>query len=349
MSVRVLIVDDSALVRTALTRELSRDPEIEVIGTAPDPYAARDLVVNLKPDVITLDIEMPRMDGITFLHKLMKHHPVPVIIVSSLTAEGGELAMEALQTGAVDVMCKPGSSYSVGEIAVQLGEKIKAAARVDVLRLQQRASSATPKRLSLTRTTHQIVAIGASTGGTQALESILCTLPANSPGIVITQHMPEKFTFLFAKRLNELCAIEVREAQDGDQVRPGIALVAPGNKHLLLHRSGAMYLAQVKEGPLVNRHRPSVDVLFKSVARFAGRNAVGVILTGMGNDGAAGLLEMRQAGARTIAQDEQSCIVFGMPREAIAMGAAQHIVSLPNIARKMLDLASDAGESREAA
>ncbi len=349
MSVRVLIVDDSALVRSALTRELSRDGEIEVVGAAPDPYVARDMVVNLNPDVITLDIEMPRMDGITFLRKIMKHRPVPVIIVSSLTSEGGELAIEALEAGAVDVMCKPGASYSVGEIAVQLGDKIKAAARVDAKRLQSRLllQQTPPARLSLTRTTHQIIAIGASTGGTQALEEILRALPANAPGIVITQHMPEKFTDMFAKRLDTVCAVEVREARDGDQVRPGLVLVAPGNKHLLLQRSGALYLAQVKEGPLVNRHRPSVDVLFKSVARFAGRNAVGVILTGMGNDGAAGLLEMKEAGAETIAQDEQSCIVFGMPREAIALGAATYVAPLSRIARMMLDLASNG--SKEAA
>ncbi|MBK8229349.1 MAG: chemotaxis response regulator protein-glutamate methylesterase [Candidatus Eisenbacteria bacterium] len=353
MSIRVLIVDDSALVRSTLKRELSKDGAIEVVGVAPDPYVARDMVVALEPDVITLDIEMPRMDGITFLRKLMKHHPIPTIIVSSLSAEGGELAMEALQAGAVDVMCKPGTSYSVGDIAVQLGDKIKAAARADVRALQARlqTNAAPTTRLSLTRTTHQIIAIGASTGGTQALEEILRTLPSNAPGMVITQHMPEKFTAMFAERLNKLCAVEVREARDGDQLRTGLALIAPGNYHMLLRRSGAMYMVQVKEGPLVNRHRPSVDVLFKSTARFAGRNAVGVILTGMGDDGATGLVEMRQAGAETIAQDEQSCIVFGMPKEAIARGGASHVVPLSRIAQTMLDLAQRGGEApqREAA
>ncbi|HLP42175.1 MAG TPA: chemotaxis response regulator protein-glutamate methylesterase, partial [Fibrobacteria bacterium] len=322
---RVLVVDDSAMVRDVFTRELARDPAIEVLGTAPDPYVARDKIVQLKPDVVTLDIEMPRMDGITFLRKLMRHFPLPVVIVSSLTPKGGNLALEALDAGAVDVMCKPGAAYAVGDMAVELREKVKAAARVRVTRREEEAAAPTgapPTRLSLARTTHAVVAIGASTGGTQALQSVLTALPANSPGIVIVQHMPEHFTRSFANRLNGLCAMEVKEAEDNDTVTPGRVLIAPGNRHMLLQRSGAVYHVTVKDGPLVSRHRPSVDVLFKSTARFAGANAVGVILTGMGNDGAAGMKEMRDAGAETVAQDEASCVVFGMPKEAINAGGA---------------------------
>lgn len=350
MKTRVLIVDDSALVRQVLTRELSRDPEIEIVGAAPDPYVARDMIVKLAPDVLTLDVEMPRMDGITFLKKLMHYHPLPIIIVSSLTEAGGELAMQAMDAGAIDVMCKPGNAYSVGDLSIVLAEKIKAAARVpreklgprpDRPRVRPTIAGSDSVVLARARTTHQIIALGASTGGTTALEQILVAMPPDAPGIVIVQHMPEHFTRTFANRLNETCAIEVREARDGDSIGTGLALVAPGNTHMLLRRSGAMYQVQVKEGPLVNRHRPSVDVLFKSVAQFAGRNAVGAIFTGMGNDGAAGLLEMKNAGARTIAQDEQSCIVFGMPREAIALGAAEYVLPLDGIARKILELAKD--------
>ena len=336
--IRVLVVDDSATVRNILSTELARDPGIEVVGTAPDPYVARDKIVMLKPDVITLDIEMPRMDGLTFLRKLMRHFPLPVIIVSSLTPKGGEVALEALQAGAVEVICKPGAAYSVGDLSVELADKIKAAARVNVRKLLDKKAAAPPApvRLTMTRTTNKVVAIGASTGGTEALATILAALPASAPGIVIVQHMPEFFTRSFAERLNELCAIEVREAKDGDIVGPGRALLAPGNLHMLLRRSGAVYQVQVKSGPLVNRHRPSVEVLFKSTARFAGRNAVGVILTGMGADGADGLKEMHDAGAATIAQDEHSCIVFGMPKEAIARGGVDHIVPLERVAQKML-------------
>jgi two-component system, chemotaxis family, protein-glutamate methylesterase/glutaminase len=336
--IRVLVVDDSATVRNILSTELARDPGIEVVGTAPDPYVARDKIVMLKPDVITLDIEMPRMDGLTFLRKLMRHYPLPVIIVSSLTPKGGEVALEALQAGAVEVICKPGAAYSVGDLSVELADKIKAAAWVNVRKLLDKKAAAPPApvRLTMTRTTNKVVAIGASTGGTEALANILATLPASAPGIVIVQHMPEFFTRSFAERLNELCAIEVREAKDGDIVGPGRALLAPGNLHMLLRRSGAVYQVQVKSGPLVNRHRPSVEVLFKSTARFAGRNAVGVILTGMGADGADGLKEMHDAGAETIAQDEHSCIVFGMPKEAIARGGVDHIVPLERVAQKIL-------------
>ena len=338
--IRVLIVDDSAVVRNILSEGLAHDPDIEVIGTAPDPYVARDKIVKLKPDVITLDIEMPRMDGLTFLRKLMRHFPLPVIIVSSLGAKGGDVALEALDSGAIEVMSKPGAAYAVGDLSVQLIDKIKAA-RAGVQKHGTPPRVAPPhKRLSLVRTTHKVIAIGSSTGGTEALTEILTALPSNAPGIMIVQHMPEGFTRSFAGRLNELCAVEVKEAENGDSVLPGRALLAPGNMHILLRRSGARYFVQTKGGPLVSRHRPSVDVLFKSTAKYAGANAVGVILTGMGRDGAAGMKVMCDAGARNIAQDEASCAVFGMPKEAIAAGGAGHVLPLKKIAWKMLDLAA---------
>ena len=339
---RVLIVDDSAVVRQILTRELQKDPSIEVVGSAPDPFVARDKIVELKPDVVTLDIEMPRMDGITFLRKLMKHYPLPVVIVSSLTQKGGELALEAMHAGAVDVMCKPGTAYTVGDLSIELIDKVKAAAKVQVQPRANGLSHSTrpaSKQYSLLKTTQKVVAIGASTGGTQALEAVLSSLPPNAPGIVIVQHMPEFFTKSFADRLNQVCQVEVKEAEDNDSVITGRVLIAPGNHHMMLRRSGAKYFVEVKGGPLVSRHRPSVDVLFKSVARYAGRNAVGVILTGMGRDGAEGLFEMRQEGANTIAQDEASCVVFGMPKEAIELGGAEFVTSLQRIPEKILDLA----------
>ncbi|MCC7492813.1 MAG: chemotaxis response regulator protein-glutamate methylesterase [Fimbriimonadaceae bacterium] len=339
---RVLIVDDSAVVRQIFTRELSKDPELEVIGAAPDPFVARDMIVQLKPEVITLDIEMPRMDGITFLRKLMQHYPLPVVIVSSLTREGGRLALEALEAGAVDVMHKPKSAYAADDIAIQMIDKVKAAARVSVRR-RDSVAAAPVQRLSLSQTTHCVVAIGASTGGTQALQQILVALPANAPGIVIVQHMPEHFTHAFAERLNSLCAIEVKEAVSGDSVIPGRALIAPGNYHMLLRRSGARYYVDVKDGPLVSRHRPSVDVLFRSTAKVAGANAIGVILTGMGNDGAAGMLEMRQQGAVNIGQDEASCVVYGMPKEAYVCGAVDHVEPLDRIPAALLRLATKHG------
>ena len=332
--IRVLVVDDSAVVRQILTQELSRDPQIEVVGAAPDPYVARDKIVALSPDVLTLDIEMPRMDGIAFLRKLMHFHPMPVVVVSSLTAAGSELALEALAIGAVDVMCKPGTAYTVGDLALQLIEKVKAAAHVRRVRPQDRPTahtSAPPPATALARTTNKIIAIGTSTGGTEALRYVLPRLPANAPGIVIVQHMPKGFTQAFAQSLDRDSQIDVKEAEDGDTVVPGKALVAPGNMHMLLTRSGAVYKVKVKEGPHVNRHRPSVDVLFKSVAQTAGRNTVGVIMTGMGNDGAVGMKEMHDAGAYTIAQDEESSVVFGMPREAIKLGGADEITSLSRI------------------
>lgn len=333
--VRVLIVDDSALVRRILVEQLSLDPEIEVVGTAPDPFVARDRIIELKPDVVTLDVEMPRMDGITFLQRLMKHYPLPVIVVSSLTPAGGVMAMEALDAGAVDVMCKPGSAYSVEDIALDLAEKIKAAAGVTVQRREIVKSNSRPA-LALSRTTHKVVAIGASTGGTEALQRVLTVLPANAPGIVVVQHMPEHFTRAFAERLDGLCAIRVKEAENGDTVLPGRALIAPGNQHLILRRSGASYFVEVKFGPRVSRHRPSVNVLFKSVARFAGSNAIGIILTGMGDDGADGMKEMSDQGAVTIAQDEATCVVFGMPKEAIKRGGAKQVAPIDEIPAIML-------------
>ncbi|MRS11953.1 MAG: chemotaxis response regulator protein-glutamate methylesterase [Actinobacteria bacterium] len=340
--VRVLVVDDSAVVRSILSSQLDEVPGIEVVGTAPDPYVARDKIVSLDPDVITLDIEMPRMDGITFLRKLMQYRPTRVVIVSSLTPAGGELALEAMDAGAIDAVSKPGPAYTVGDMVDELAEKLIAAASA---RLERRVSKvATPAtRLSLTRTTNKVVAIGGSTGGTVALQEVLQALPYDSPGVVAVLHMPEHFTAAYARRLNEQCTIEVREARDGDAVVRGRALIAPGNKHMVLTRSGASYRVLVKDGPPVNRHRPSVDVLFKSVARFAGRNAVGVLLTGMGADGAAGLKAMRDAGAHTIAQDEATSVVFGMPKEAIRAGAAERVLAIGHIAAGALELVANEG------
>jgi two-component system chemotaxis response regulator CheB len=334
--IKVLIVDDSAIVRKILTAELSRDPEIEVVGTAPDPYIARDKIVKLAPDVITLDIEMPRMDGITFLRKLMQYHPVPVIIVSSLTSKNSILALEAIQLGAVEVICKPGESYTVGDLSIELKDKIKAAASVDMRRVKNAIPAKNPERLSLAQTTNKIVAIGASTGGTEALDYILRSMPGNAPGIAVVQHMPEHFTRSFAEHLDKKCQIRVKEAETGDILASGKALIAPGNRHMLLKRSGATYFVEIKDGPRVCRQRPSVDVLFSSTADFAGANSIGVILTGMGADGAAGLLKMKQNGAYTIAQDEKSCIVFGMPKEAIKLGAVNEILPLERVPEVIL-------------
>jgi len=345
MKIKVLIVDDSAVVRQILTRELSRDRNIEIVGTAPDPYVARDKIVQLKPDVITLDVEMPRMDGVTFLRKLMRHHPIPVIIVSSLTAAGSELAMEALQCGAIDVMCKPGTSYSVGDMSELLIEKIKAASLVDIKKRAEAvkiSAEARPpvQRLAMTCTTNKIIAIGASTGGTEAVREVLEQFPSGAPGTVIVQHMPEYFTKSFADRLNSICEIDVKEAENGDRIIPGRALVAPGNKHMVMRRSGAQYLVEIKDGPLVFHQRPAVEVLFNSVAQYAGANAVGMILTGMGKDGAKGLLAMKEAGAYTIVQDEASSVVWGMPGEAYKVGAHCTVLPLKKIAAEALKRAA---------
>ena len=340
--IRVLIVDDSAIVRKIFSEELSKYPDIEIVGVAPDPFVARDKIVSLKPDVITLDIEMPRMDGLTFLKKLMKYYPLPTIIVSSLTPKGGKLTLEAMDIGAVDVIAKPGSSYSVSDMSAQLAEKIRAASRVQMVKRETRdvaegLGDAEPIR-SLAQTSNKVIAIGASTGGTEALKKVLIKMPPNSPGIVIVQHMPANFTTAFAARLNDLCQISVKEAQDNDSVTPGMALLAPGNYHMILRRSGARYYVEVKTGPMVHHQRPAVDILFKSTAKYAGANAIGVILTGMGSDGAEGLLEMKKAGASTIAQDEKSCVVFGMPKEAIKLGAADKTVPLDLIASEIIKM-----------
>ncbi len=353
--IKVLIVDDSAIVRKIFAQELSKHQDIVVVGTAPDPYVARDKIVELKPDVLTLDIEMPRMDGLSFLRKLMKYHPLPTIIVSSLTQKNSEMALEAMEYGAVEVLAKPGGSYSVGDMSVQLVEKIRAAAQVRYQTLpkpqKELARNAAAKSIalnkSLSQTTHKIIAIGASTGGTEALKAVLTQVPPNSPGIVIVQHMPPRFTTAFANRLNSLCQIEVREARNGDTLLPGLALIAPGNYHMLVKRSGARYYVEVKSGPLVCHQRPSVDVLFHSVAQYVAANAVGVILTGMGADGAKGMLEMHQAGARNIAQDEASCVVFGMPKEAIKLGGVEKVVPLLQIPQVVFQMLSQPAVRRE--
>lgn len=340
-NIRVLIVDDSAVVRKVFSSELSRERGIEVIGTAPDPYVARDKIVQLKPDVVTLDIEMPRMDGLTFLKKLMKHYPLPVIIVSSLTPKGGAMALEALASGALEVICKPTAAYSVGDMSIQLANKIRAVAHVDVrarLNVHQPVINPPLTNAALSQTTNKIIAIGASTGGTEAIKTVLMAMPPNAPGIVIVQHMPAQFTTSFAQRLNSLCQINVKEATNGDSVVNGTAVLAPGNYHMLLKRSGARYYVEVKTGPMVHHQRPAVDVLFRSVSRYAGTNSVGILLTGMGADGAAGLLEMKNSGAKTIAQDEKSCVVFGMPKEAIRRGAADKVVTLNDVAKTALQM-----------
>jgi two-component system chemotaxis response regulator CheB len=334
---KVLIVDDSAIVRKVFTEVLSRQPDLEVVGTAPDPYVARDKIVQTQPDVITLDVEMPRMDGLTFFKKIMHYHPLPVIIVSSLTPRGSRMALQALELGAVEVLAKPDGACSVGELGVELVEKIRAAAHIRFNRQKSSESESPPTKVSpLTQTTDKIIAIGASTGGTEAIKEVLLQLPSNTPGMVIVQHMPPKFTTAFAERLNQQCSMEVKEAQDGDSVTTGRALLAPGNYHMLLKRSGARYYVQVKSGPPVHHQRPSVDVLFKSAALSGGANVIGVILTGMGADGAEGMLSMKGRGAYTIAQDEASCVVFGMPKEAIRKGATHKVLPLNRIPEEIL-------------
>jgi two-component system chemotaxis response regulator CheB len=319
--------------------ELSKCRDIEVVGSAVDPYAARDKIVKLRPDVITLDLEMPRMNGLAFLAKLMQYYPLPVVVVSSLTPKNSDAAIKALELGAVEVICKPGSATRTTEISHQLIHAVRAAASAQITKqqgtLETSATSSAPHPFHF-QTTNRVVAIGASTGGTQAIESLLRDLPPTSPGTLIVQHMPEQFTTSFAKRLNQISQLEVREAQDSDPVGPGVALVAPGNRHMLLQQSGARYSVRIKTGPAVNHHRPSVDVLFQSIARCAGNSAVGVLLTGMGADGAKGLLAMHEKGAYTLAQDEQTCVVFGMPREAIKLGAVDNVVPIQHIPRAIV-------------
>ena len=361
--IKVMIVDDSAVVRQTIREHLEREPDIEVIGAAADPLFALEKMRTQWPDVITLDVEMPRMDGITFLKKIMSVHPTPVIICSSLVESGAETTMEALAAGAVSIITKPkmGVKQFLSDASNDLVSAVRAAARSNRRALGMSPSGASmarsmpgsvspPPKLTtdavlaaqsmsstaMAKTTEGIVAIGTSTGGTQALEAVLKALPAVCPGMVIVQHMPEKFTAMFAARLDSICQVEVREAQNGDRVIPGRALIAPGARHMLLKRSGAQYYVEIVDGPAVNRHKPSVDVLFRSVAQVAGRNALGIIMTGMGDDGARGLLEMHQAGAKTIAQDEASCVVYGMPKEAVRLGGVDKIVPLDVISREIM-------------
>ena len=334
--IKVLVVDDSAIVRRMLTEELSKHDDIQVVGQAVDPYVARDKIIQLKPDVLTLDIEMPRMDGLTFLERLMKHHPIPVVIVSSLAPENSETALRALALGAVEVVSKPGSQYSVPDVARDLVSAIRAAS-VAKLRPPQmsvanaHAQAAGAQNFAL-NTTSKMIAIGASTGGPRAIETVLQQLPPNAPGVLIVQHMPESFTAEFARRLDKSCAMNVREARDGDQVVQGLALIAPGNRHMYVKKNGATYQVRVKDGPPVQYQRPSVDVLFQSVAREAQSNAVGVLLTGMGADGARGLLQMKQSGAHTIAEHESTTVVYGMPGEAAKLGAVVEQLPLHEVA-----------------
>jgi len=349
--IRVLIVDDSAVVRNTLAEILSSDPQIEVIGTAADPYIAADRIRDEIPDVITLDVEMPRMDGITFLQKLMSQRPIPVVICSSLAEKMSETTMKALEYGAVEIIQKPkmGTKTFIEESRVRICDAVKAASQARVIKIlpgrREIAPKLTadavidkPRTKAMVQTTEKVVVVGASTGGTEALRIFLEAMPADSPGIVIVQHMPEGFTRAFSQRLNGLCRITVKEAENNDTVVRGRALIAPGNHHLLLKRSGARYYVEIKEGPLVSRHRPSVDVLFRSAARYAGKNSVGVIMTGMGDDGAKGMKEMKDAGATNIAQDEATSVVFGMPNEAIKLNGVDMVRPLEAISREVVRL-----------
>ncbi|MBX9936986.1 MAG: chemotaxis response regulator protein-glutamate methylesterase [Burkholderiaceae bacterium] len=343
--IKVIVVDDSAVVRQVVTALLEADPEIQVLAAVADPILAMSRMAQQWPDVLVLDIEMPRMDGITFLKKIMAERPTPVVICSTLTEKGTQTSLAALSAGAVAIITKPklGLKQFLTDASDDLTSAVKAAARANVRKLQPRdkltADAILPAvdstRQAMIQTTERVVALGTSTGGTQALEVVLTALPRVCPGIVIVQHMPEQFTAAFANRLNGLCQIEVKEAQNNDRVMLGRALIAPGGKHMLLRRNGAQYFVEVVDGPLVNRHRPSVDVLFRSVAKSAGVNALGVIMTGMGDDGAAGLLEMRKVGAQTLGQDERSCVVYGMPKEAVKRGAVMRAVPLESIAREI--------------
>jgi len=358
--IKVLCVDDSALIRSLMTEIINSQPDMTVVATAPDPLVARDLIKQHNPDVLTLDVEMPRMDGLDFLEKLMRLRPMPVVMVSSLTERGSEITLRALELGAVDFVTKPKVGIRDGmlDYSEKLADKIRAAARARVRQaapVQHAAASAAagaaahaPSHAPLFNnplvSTEKLIIVGASTGGTEAIREVLVPLPPDAPAVLIAQHMPPGFTKSFAQRLNGLCRITVKEAEHGERVLPGHAYIAPGHAHLLLARSGANYIAHLSDDPPVNRHRPSVDVLFRSAAQHAGKNAVGVILTGMGRDGAAGLLEMRKAGAYTLAQDEASCIVFGMPREAIAMGAADEIASLSEMSRRVMTRLASMGD-----
>lgn len=353
MAISVLIVDDSALVRKLLTELLNSDPDISVVGTAADPYLAREKIKSLKPDVITLDVEMPRMDGVTFLRNLMRLHPKPVVMISTLTESGAKVTLDALELGAVDFVAKPkiDLTNTIDEYADEIIAKVKAAAKVNVKALESVAVSspekltadAVLKRKSASipahlETTEKVIAIGSSTGGTEAIKAVLQELPANFPSIVITQHIPVTFSQSFAERVDGVSALKVHQAEDGQQILPGHVYIAPGDKHLVVERSGARYYCRLNDGPPVSRHKPSVDVMFRSVAQNVGQNAIGVMLTGMGDDGAKGMLEMKEAGATNFVQDEKSSIVWGMPGSAVKVGAAQEQVPLDKIADKLLKL-----------
>jgi two-component system chemotaxis response regulator CheB len=344
--IKVLVVDDSALVRKLLTEELGKQKDMEVVGTAMNPYIAREKIIELKPDVITLDLEMPRMDGLSFLSKLMKHYPLPVVVVSSLTPKNSENALMALRLGAVEVICKPGSAYSTQNISQDIVKAVRIASIAKFDKNKMQAVSAQPViennstpnyKVQLMHTTNKLIAIGASTGGTRALEAVLTQLPANMPGIVIVQHMPPVFTKSFADRLNEICELEVKEAEDNEFIKPGQVLIAPGNFHMLVEKNGARYYTRIKQGPPVHHQRPSVDVMFNSVAKAAGVNAIGVILTGMGADGAKGLLAMKKNGSHTIGQDEATSVVYGMPREAYRVGALSEVLPLQKISHAIIN------------
>ena len=344
MPIKVLIVDDSALIRALLKEIIQQDPELQLVGQAPDAYVARDLIKQLNPDVITLDIEMPRMDGLTFLEKLMNARPTPVVMISSLTESGSEATFRAMELGAVDFVARPklGIREGMEAYADDIRDKIKAASRA---RLHKPRAAVKPldssdkaprEGRSPIIGTEKIIAIGASTGGTEAIKDVLIDLPADSPGIVITQHMPPGFTRTFAERLNRLSRLHVVEAKGGERILPGHAFVAPGDHHLLVERSGANYVTRLSDGPQVHRHRPAVDPMFESVAQCAGRNVIAALLTGMGKDGAIGLKAIRDAGGYTLAQDEASCVVYGMPREAVALGAAEEVLDLAQIAETLM-------------
>lgn len=339
---KVLVVDDSALVRKVLGEEISKFADFSVIGSAIDPYDAREKIFQLRPDILTLDLEMPRMDGLSFLAKLMKHHPLPVVVVSSQAPEWSKSAMAALELGAVEIVPKPGSQFTVPDVGQKLIYALRAAAAVPIekLRMNQLIVGKNKKPLKISpkvlNTTHKLIAIGASTGGTQAIETVMSRMPVDAPGIVIVQHLPASFTRAFAKRLDKVSPMQVREAKDRDDITPGVALVAPGDKHMVISKNGARYQVHIKNGPRVHFQRPSVDVLFQSVAINSGQNAVGVLLTGMGSDGAKGMLEMHNSGAHTIVQNEESCIVFGMPREAINLGGVTEILPLNRITETIL-------------
>jgi len=340
--IKVLIVDDSAIVRKLLTEALAGEADMEVVGTAPDPYIARDKILSLRPDVLTLDIEMPRMDGLTFLQKLMRFHPMPVVVISSLGQASSKIAIEAMQCGAVEVLAKPGGPYSVGELRHDLPHKLRAAAYARPKKAVSPAPVVPPPVPAgyAAANPATVIAIGASTGGTEAIREVLVALPASSPGIVVVQHIPPVFSNAFAQRLNDLCQIQVREAVDGDRLTPGLALVAPGNFHMTLAKRGGEYRVAVHDGPRVCYQRPSVDVLFDSVAAAAGSDAIAALLTGMGSDGAQGLLKLKRTGARTIAQDEASSVVFGMPGEAIRLGAADRVLPLNRISGELMALSA---------